>query len=75
MRSSADFLKTWWVPGVAEYETMRQDALSMVFANHKELGCRYPAAVEQAVGLEAGGHTGMSVEGELRAASAAKATS
>ena len=54
------------------YILHRQTALSMVYANHKELGCRYPETIEKSVGLQTAGHTGMLVEGELRAAEAAR---
>jgi len=52
-------------------EGMRQAALSMVWANEKLLGCRYPAAVEAQVGRKASAPaTGMAVTGELRAQAA-----
>lgn len=53
-------------------EDMRRAALSMVWQNHRELGCRYPEQVEAQVGIKAGSASGMAVEGELRAQRAAK---
>lgn len=54
-----------------EEEVMRHAALSMVYSNNRFLGCRYPEIIEKAVGCARQGVTGMSVEGELRAAGAA----
>ena len=59
-------------PGDAVAE-MRQAALSMVWVNHKALGCRYPEAVEQQVGLTATKASLLGIEGDLRAAEAAAA--
>ena len=44
---------------------MRRAALSNVWANQRELGCRYPAAVESKVGIKLGGGSGLMFEGEL----------
>ena len=49
---------------------MRRAALSMVWANAKLLGCRYPAEVEAAAGVRRAGEalSGYAVESALRAA-------
>ena len=60
-------------PGDAVAE-MRQAALSMVWANANQLGCRYPDAVEQQAGICIVKASLLSIEGELRAAQATAAT-
>ena len=60
-------------PGDAVAE-MRQAALSMVWANANQLGCRYPDAVEQQAGICIVKASLLSIEGELRAAQVTAAT-
>jgi hypothetical protein len=45
----------------------------MVWVNARVLGCRYPEAVEQQVGLTATKASLLGIEGDLRAAEAAAA--
>ena len=60
---------------------MRRAALSMVAANMRQMGCRYPSAVEEEVartlpglaarhGARGQPASGLAVEGEMRAAAA-----
>ena len=51
----------------SDEEALRHAALSMAWANHRHLGCRYPAEVERALGITGrAGVSGMAVRGELR---------
>ena len=56
----------------SEADELRETALSMVYSNNVELGCRYPEVVQAAVGLRAAGTSGLAVEGEMRAAGVAR---
>ena len=54
--------------GARTPEEMRLAALSMVWQNQRTLGCRYPADVEEQIGIEPPqAASGMAVEGERRA--------
>ena len=82
----ADFARRR-VPAAADDAAaqMRQAALSMVWANMKKLGCRYPTAVENQVGLAGGGPTGLAaaagapsllaLQGDLRSVALARTIS
>jgi len=56
-------------PPADELAAMRQAALSMVWQNSRQLGCRYPAGAEERAGCGAGRPlaTGTAIEGEMRA--------
>ena len=56
-------------PPADELAAMRQAALSMVWQNSRQLGCRYPAGAEERAGCGAGRPlaTGAAIEGEMRA--------
>jgi len=47
---------------------MQQAALSMVWANSRHLGCRYPAKVERSAGLKGRpiAASGAALDGEMR---------
>lgn len=50
-----------------DVEAMRQAALSMVWANFRKLGCRYPAQVEEMAGIKGPvAASGAAIVGEMR---------